>query len=279
MAVPTRPGSSQSFQAGTARLLARILSCGDAELIWRDICDFFSGFGFEHVLYGYSPDSRGAILGAPEDYLVHSTLPQCVVHEMVTEGYFRMSITFNWALRNVGVASWAMSAKEAGIDEDIPVSAAAADFFIRHGLMTGCTIGFMPERTRGRAAMALIAPADVPQHHVDAILAEMQDLIFAVAAVAHRCLSSLPYHAPGRRLTRRQREVLEWVAEGKTSADIAVIMGITTPTVEKHLRLARETLGVETTPHALIKATFLNQMFVTSPVETGPRRTLVPWGM
>lgn len=69
------------------------------------------------------------------------------------------------------------------------------------------------------------------------------------------------------------------MAEGKTSADIAVIMGITTPTVEKHLRLARETLGVETTPHALIKATFLNQMFVTSPVETGPRRTLVPWGM
>mgnify|MGYP003382976736 CR=1 FL=1 len=49
------------------------------------------------------------------------------------------------------------------------------------------------------------------------------------------------------------------------AADIALIMGIAPPTVEKHLRLARETLGVETTAHALIKAAFLNQVFVSLP--------------
>jgi len=32
--------------------------------------------------------------------------------------------------------------------------------------------------------------------------------------------------------------------------------------VEKHLRLARENLNVETTAQAVLKAAFLNQMFV-----------------
>ncbi|CRL11354.1 hypothetical protein NIT7321_02209 [Phaeobacter italicus] len=38
-------------------------------------------------------------------------------------------------------------------------------------------------------------------------------------------------------------------------------MGLTTATVEKHLRLAREALSVETTAHAVLKAALHNQMY------------------
>jgi LuxR family transcriptional regulator len=55
---------------------------------------------------------------------------------------------------------------------------------------------------------------------------------------------------------------LEWVGDGKTTQDIAVLMGLTSATVEKHLRLARESLAVETTAQAVLKASFQNQMFV-----------------
>ena len=65
-----------------------------------------------------------------------------------------------------------------------------------------------------------------------------------------------------RKLTGRQREALEWVGEGKTTQDIATIMGLTQATVEKHLRLAREALGVETTAQAVLKASYQNQIFV-----------------
>ena len=41
-----------------------------------------------------------------------------------------------------------------------------------------------------------------------------------------------------------------------------MLMGLTSATVEKHLRLAREALGVETTAQAVLKAAFANQMFV-----------------
>ena len=107
------------------------------------------------------------------------------------------------------------------------------------------------------------------QETVDSWLDTYRDVIFVAATIAHRSLTTLPYPAARGSLTSRQREVLEWVAEGKTAADIATIMGISAPTVDKHLRLARETLGVDTTAHALIKAAFLNQVFTAQKPEPG----------
>jgi LuxR family transcriptional regulator len=80
--------------------------------------------------------------------------------------------------------------------------------------------------------------------------------------VAHLKILTLPYTAPGRGLTRRQREALGWVGDGKTTQDIALLMGLTPATVEKHLRLAREALNVDTTAQAVLKAALQNQMFV-----------------
>jgi DNA-binding CsgD family transcriptional regulator len=46
-------------------------------------------------------------------------------------------------------------------------------------------------------------------------------------------------------LTRRQREIMEWIAEGKTSGEAAIILGISPRTVEKHLEAVFQRLGVE----------------------------------
>ena len=80
--------------------------------------------------------------------------------------------------------------------------------------------------------------------------------------VAHLKIMTLPYVAPNRSLTRRQREALQWVGDGKTTQDIAILMGLPMETVEKHLRLAREALSVETTAQAVLKAALHNQMFI-----------------
>jgi DNA-binding CsgD family transcriptional regulator len=47
-------------------------------------------------------------------------------------------------------------------------------------------------------------------------------------------------------LTEREREVLQWLAGGKTDRDIALILGISPRTVHKHLQRIYEKLGVET---------------------------------
>lgn len=46
-------------------------------------------------------------------------------------------------------------------------------------------------------------------------------------------------------LTPKEAEVLLWVAQGKTNAETAVILGITEGTVKKHLEHIFEKLGVE----------------------------------
>ena len=46
-------------------------------------------------------------------------------------------------------------------------------------------------------------------------------------------------------LTQREAEVLRWLAEGKTSYEIATILKISPRTVSKHLRRVYQKLGVE----------------------------------
>ncbi|MGZ8898711.1 MAG: response regulator, partial [Limisphaerales bacterium] len=64
--------------------------------------------------------------------------------------------------------------------------------------------------------------------------------------------SPQPLHALG--LTPRVAEVLLWVAQGKTNADIATILGISEWTVKKHVLEIFEKLGVETRTAAGLRA-------------------------
>ena len=56
-------------------------------------------------------------------------------------------------------------------------------------------------------------------------------------------------------LTRREAEVLSWIAKGKTNRDIAEILGMSPRTVNKHLEHVFEKLGVETRAAAAALAT------------------------
>lgn len=58
----------------------------------------------------------------------------------------------------------------------------------------------------------------------------------------------------GAELTAREREVLRWVAAGKTDRDIAAILAISPRTVHKHLQHVYEKLGVETRTAAAMRA-------------------------
>ena len=55
-------------------------------------------------------------------------------------------------------------------------------------------------------------------------------------------------------LTTREREVLQWLARGKTDADIASLLAISPRTVNKHLEHIYVKLGVETRTAAVMRA-------------------------
>jgi LuxR family quorum sensing-dependent transcriptional regulator len=55
-------------------------------------------------------------------------------------------------------------------------------------------------------------------------------------------------------LTKRQAEVCDWIAAGKTAAQVAAILGISETTVERHLRDSRERLGTTNRVHTIVTA-------------------------
>jgi DNA-binding NarL/FixJ family response regulator len=55
-------------------------------------------------------------------------------------------------------------------------------------------------------------------------------------------------------LTPRATEALLWLAQGKTNADIATILGVTESTIKKHVQEMFEKLGVETRGAAMVRA-------------------------
>lgn len=55
-------------------------------------------------------------------------------------------------------------------------------------------------------------------------------------------------------LTHREAEVLAWVAQGKTNAEIGLILGISPRTVQNHLAHIYVKLGVETRVAAAVRA-------------------------
>ena len=56
------------------------------------------------------------------------------------------------------------------------------------------------------------------------------------------------------RLTAREREVMHWLAAGKTDRDIAAVLGCSHRTVQKHLERMYVKLGVETRTAAVMRA-------------------------
>jgi DNA-binding CsgD family transcriptional regulator len=60
--------------------------------------------------------------------------------------------------------------------------------------------------------------------------------------------------SPDLPLTPREREVLQWLAAGKTDRDIGEILEISPRTVHKHLQRVYEKLGVETRTAAVMRA-------------------------
>lgn len=65
---------------------------------------------------------------------------------------------------------------------------------------------------------------------------------------------------PGFKLTERELQTLTWAARGKSSGDVAVILGISERTVNFHLDNAMRKVGVATRVQAAVKCAMLGMI-------------------
>jgi len=245
-----------------AAALNRLLDATSMEELWDIHTRTMADYGFDRLLYGCTQFRTAHSLGSPDDFIVLTNHSHDYAETYVNDGLYFHAPMVRWSLENDGACSWSVLDRRISADDFTPQERAVIAFNRRHGVTAGYSISFRSLRPRMKAAIALTAAPGMTQAEVDARWERDGEKILALNNVAHRCIMSLPYESPRRALTDRQREVLDWVGDGKTVQDIAVLMGLTTATVEKHLRLARRALSVETTAQAILKAAFQNQIFI-----------------
>lgn len=247
-------------------LLSGIAAAPTVEEAWALLVGRLRAAGFSRINYGFTRYRLDQSVGSLDDLVFLTTMGDDYVDFYLRSGFYRTTPIFRWMATNTGVCTWRW------VDEDYAagrLSATEAETVRinrKMGISAGITISFPDGLARTKGAMGILADEGLGHDDVDRIWAAEGPELLAACNMAHLRITSLPLKLGRRPLTDRQRQALEWVADGKTAQDIALLMGVSPAMVEKHLRLAREALDVETTAHAVAKAALLNQIFTgTAP--------------
>ncbi|MEJ6401978.1 helix-turn-helix transcriptional regulator [Yoonia sp. 2307UL14-13] len=241
--------------------LDKLTNAQTVEDLWDLHVKQMKSYGFDRIMYGFTRYRTSSSLGDPQDWVLLSTQSPEYMKVFFDEGLYYHAPMLKWALANNGACSWRWMMDMNRIDNLTPSEKRVMEFNKEMDVTAGYTVSFRSISERTKGAIALTAKAGLSQDAVEQTWAKHGDEIIVMNNVMHLKLLTLPYSGE-RHLTKRQREVLQWVGDGKTTQDIAILLGLTAATVEKHLRLAREALDVETTAQAVLKAAFYNQMFI-----------------
>lgn len=242
--------------------LERIFDANSIEEIWARHVDKMAEFGFDRLLYGFTRFMTSTSFGDHDDALVLSNHEDAYLDAFVRTGLYYHAPMVRWASEHEGVGSWRKITERVSQGNLTPTERRVLEVNQRFNVAAGYSISFKDVSVRAKGAIGLCARAGLSQDDVDAIWAEHGSTLTVINKVTHLRIVAMPFISSRRPLTARQREALEWVGDGKTMQDIATIMGLTPATIEKHLRLAREALDVETTAQAVLKASFQNQIFI-----------------
>jgi len=242
--------------------LRAVTEAESVEALWALHTVEMAKYGFDRLIYGFTQFRSATSLGDTKDMIILTNHSQEYVKGFIEDGLYFHAPMVRWALENNGVCSWRWmdrQLREGGLSE---TERRIVEFNRAMGVTAGYSVSFRSVSARAKGAIALTAAVGISQEEVDRIWERHGGDLIIMNNVAHLKIISLPYSTARRPLTARQKEALEWVGEGKTTQDIAQIMGLTPATVEKHLRLARTVLDTDTTAQAVLKATFQNQIFV-----------------
>lgn len=239
-------------------LVTEIAVAPGVDAAWSSATAYFARLGFARVTYGLTRFRTERSVGDLDDLLFLTTHDPDYTAFYFRDRFFTRTPIFRWLATHAGATTWKWVAEDLAAGRLSPDEAEAVRRNAERGVVAGISMAFADVRDRTRGAIGLTADPGLTHDAVEDVWRDRRAGIEAVAHCLHLKLLSLPVRPTRRVLTQRQAEVLGWTAEGKTAQDIATILGLSAAAVEKHLRLARDSLDVETTAQAVSKATLLN---------------------
>jgi DNA-binding CsgD family transcriptional regulator len=164
----------------------------------------------------------------------------------VANGYGSRSLIVREMLGTKDPYSWGDVMRRRPVDEhQMRIKAEAGDFGLADGLFT-------PVRWVDGSYAAVVLAGPAPDLEDSFVRTSAGILSGFYAAEARRLAPTSPGATP--LLSHRQRECLAWVRQGKSSATISTILGLSVQTVDEHLAAACRKLGVRTRVQAAVEA-------------------------
>lgn len=205
-------------------------------------------FELDHAAYAGTNPVTGAIHG-------YVNYPESWKRHYIDKGFHRIDPTLVMASRSIAPVDWRRLERSPNFQT---IFRDARDFKITE---RGLTI---PVRGPFGDTGMLSVTRDCKPAEWDKLVAHViSDLQSAAVHVHDTVMRSdvvsraLRYPA----LSTREREILQWIAAGKSQQDVGDILGISHRTVEVHLRSGRDKLYALTTPQAVGRAIMLGLIY------------------
>lgn len=224
-------------------------------------------YGFDRCMYGRSHFTAGMNIGDESDYMILSNHDHDYFDLFIRSGVFKRSPFFLWSFENVGFESWGNVASLGLSKRALEAAVEVLEVNARFDVTSGYSASFQNLLPGQKSVASICAARGISQEEVDKIWSDNRLEIETVWLAFDIKAQSLPFPCCRNRLSPKQKEVLSWVALGKTGPEIATIMGVSCSSVEKHLRSARDALGAITTAQAVAKLSFLNQLYLGQDTE------------
>ena len=238
-------GDGDEYSRRTLDFVQRLQQLTDYDEICRNITSELEWFGFSCVTSWSLP---GPGSRHPADGVVMNTRPQEFIDRYCEKNYVAYDPTILELRKTLNPYSWNDVRKRRDLNKaQKTIFDEAQDFGARDGFivpivsLSGSTAVFSPcglEPDLSERARAAIEVIGVYSHHA-----------------LRRCLMQHQrddaVHTP---LTPREREIMQWVAMGKTDEEIADILSIGTTTVTSHVEHAKQKLDAFRRTYAVVQA-------------------------
>ncbi len=255
--------------------LEQLLNCKSVSEVWRTYIKLLKVFDFDRIIYATTSLGKSGLSESLKDGLVLSNHHPTLINGMIKNKCFDNDT--RWYSKNkTSVIPWDELVDPNEIDYSKylffptikkPISMNEKNViknYQKFNLNAGYTIFFKHSSDTGSSGFSLCSK--LSQSETNRQWGKNGKIIITLSKLFDLHLWQLPYvHfslLPIRgKLTKRQREALHWISKGKSIFETSIIMNLSVPTIDKHLRLARENLDSKTTIEAMVKAQTNSQLY------------------
>jgi LuxR family quorum sensing-dependent transcriptional regulator len=217
------------------------------EEVVEQLASALSVFGYSAILITGVPEPPQRV----EPYFLMNGWPRGWSGQNADASHYADDPTAAWCRRTINPLEWSQAA---GGRDCPPCPATIEDL--------GMNKGFLVPVIRASGSTSCVTMAgERPEFESRAKRAVYMLSLYAHAR-AVSLLDCTDGTRPRRELTLREREVLQWIAVGKSSWDVSVILGISERTVNWLISRATRKLNAVNRTHAVVNAIRAGQIYI-----------------